>query len=126
MASNSRSRRYMSDLPATNQPSLPVTTGRSSSTSAVLPTPGAPLIKTARHSPANVPSKAARSDATSLSRPTSRDGGSSRPGRRSGIIEPLQVGDQAVGCLVAVIRLLLQQMQDDRRQRRGHGGIQLM
>ena len=49
--SNSRSRRYWSNLPATNQPSRPVTTGRSSSTSAVLPTPGAPPTSTPRHSP---------------------------------------------------------------------------
>ena len=38
--SNSRSRRYWSNLPATNQPSLPVTNGRKWSINAVLPTPG--------------------------------------------------------------------------------------
>ena len=42
-----------------------------------------------------------------------------------GVPQPLQVIDHAVGGLVAVVRLLLQQMHDDRRQRSGYVPVHL-
>jgi hypothetical protein len=46
-------------------------------------------------------------------------------GRRArvDVPQPLQVVDHAFGRLVAVVRFLLQQMHDDRRQRRRYGRV---
>ena len=60
-------------------------------TSAVLPIPGAPVTSTPRQRPASARSNAPSRAATSVARPTSRDGGSTRggrPGRRSGSRRP--------------------------------------
>ena len=43
----------------------------------------------------------------------------------SGVPQPLQVVEHALGGLVAVVRLLLQQMHDDLGQRPGHGRVHL-
>ena len=77
----SPSRRYWSNFPVTNKPPSALAIVRNSSMSAVFPTPGAPATSNAFFSPVIASSKAARSSASSRSRPTSRDGGINRNGK---------------------------------------------
>ena len=126
MPSNSRSRRYWSNLPATNQPSLPVTTGRSCIDQRRLAHPRRAADQhTATSSRQRILERRLQRRhlvvaADQPRRPQPQRNimlTDPRCARRAPFGQPRRSWTHPVRGLVAVVGLLFQQMHDDRRQR---------